>query len=59
VATGRLEAGQWADFALVDLRHPSLAGWTPETLLPAFVLGADDGAIVNSCVGGRWLHPFD
>ncbi|MEZ5333045.1 MAG: formimidoylglutamate deiminase [Thermoanaerobaculia bacterium] len=57
VAAGRLEAGRWADFALVDLAHPSLAGWTPETLLPALFLGADEGAIAASCVGGRWSEP--
>lgn len=57
VAAGRLAPGCWADFALVDLTHPSLTGWTPETLLPSLLLGADDGAIVNSSVAGRWLEP--
>ena len=59
VAAGAVRTGLWADFALVDLTHPSLAGWSPETLLPALLLGAGDAAIVNSCVGGRWLHPIE
>lgn len=56
VEAGRIAPGLWADLALVDLGHPSLAGWTPETLLPALLLGADDSAIVDSCVGGQWLE---
>ena len=58
VDAGCIAPGLWADFVLVDLTHPSLAGWTPETLLPALLLGADDSVIVNSCVGGRWLDPL-
>jgi formimidoylglutamate deiminase len=54
VRAGAIEVGRWADFALVDLDHDDLAGWTPETLLPALVLGAGDGVIAGSCVGGRW-----
>jgi formimidoylglutamate deiminase len=62
---GRIAAGQLADFCLVDLDHPSLAGTTLETaceaildegaLEDALVFGGADGAIAGVCVGGRWL----
>jgi len=54
VRAGAIEAGRWADFALVDLDCPDLAGCTPATLLPALVLGCGNGAIAGTCVGGRW-----
>ncbi len=52
--TGRIVSGAWADFATVDLAHPTLAGWTPETLLAALVTGCDNEVILETCVGGRW-----
>ena len=51
---GRIEAGRWADFAVVDLDHPSLAGCDAETLPGALAFGAGNDVIVESCVGGRW-----
>lgn len=51
---GTIQPGTWADFAAVDLEHPALAGWNPETLLAAIVLGAPDGVIAGTCVGGAW-----
>ncbi len=57
---GRIAPGCWADFATVDLGHPSLAGWTPETLLAALLLGCGDEVILETCVGGLWQahrHP--
>jgi formimidoylglutamate deiminase len=54
VPTGRLEAGRWADFAVVDLEHPSLAGSDAETLPGALTFGAGNDVIVETCVGGRW-----
>jgi len=51
---GRIEAGLWADFALLDLDSPLLAGWTPETLLDSLVFGASESAVAGTCVGGRW-----
>jgi formimidoylglutamate deiminase len=54
VDAGRIAAGAWADFMTLDLGHPSLAGWTAETLIDAFVFGGADGAIQATCVGGRW-----
>jgi formimidoylglutamate deiminase len=54
VPAGDIAAGRWADFVAVDLGHPSLAGWRPETLAAALVLGAADGVVSGTCVGGRW-----
>jgi cytosine/adenosine deaminase-related metal-dependent hydrolase len=54
VPAGRLEAGCWADFAVVDLEHPSLTGCDAETLPGALTFGAGNDVIVETCVGGRW-----
>jgi formimidoylglutamate deiminase len=51
---GELAAGCWADLMAVDLDHPALAGWEPETLLESLVFGAGDEAIVATAVGGAW-----
>lgn len=60
---GTLEPGAPADFFLVDLGHPSLAGASAETLLPSLVFGGDKAAIREVYVGGRCLvrggqHPL-
>ncbi len=54
VAAGRIEAGRWADFAIVDLEHPSLAGCDADTLPAGLAFGAGNEAIAGTCVGGRW-----
>ncbi len=54
VEAGSLEAGRWADFAVLDLDHPSLRGWTPESLIDAFVFGGSEGALAGTAVAGRW-----
>lgn len=51
---GRLAAGAWADFAVVDLGHPALASVSAEGLPEALVFGAPDDAIVATGVGGRF-----
>ena len=51
---GRIAAGLWADLAVVDLDHPSLAGCEAEHLAEALVAGADNGVVVGTYVGGRW-----
>jgi formimidoylglutamate deiminase len=52
--TGRIAQGQWADFATIDLAHPTLAGATADTLLEALVFGAGADCVRATCVGGRW-----
>lgn len=55
VPTGAICPGQLADFASIDLSAPSLAGWTPDTLLDMLFFGAENSAIAGACVGGRWI----
>ena len=51
---GRIEAGSWADLAVIDLDHPSLAGCDSGHLAEAIVCGADNGVVRGTYVGGRW-----
>ncbi|MDX1502919.1 MAG: formimidoylglutamate deiminase [Thermoanaerobaculia bacterium] len=51
---GGLARGQWADFAVLDLTHPTLAGARPENLATAFLFGAGNESIDATAVGGRW-----
>ncbi len=50
---GAIAPGLAADFAVVDLGHPSLAGWDEDSLLAALIFGASDGAIAGGIVGGK------
>jgi formimidoylglutamate deiminase len=54
IDAGLIEPGRLADFVAVDLDHPSLSGWDDESLLAALVLGAPDGVVAATCVGGAW-----
>ncbi|MBV8199007.1 MAG: formimidoylglutamate deiminase [Acidobacteria bacterium] len=56
---GEVAAGCWADLVAVDLDHPALAGWEPETLLETLIFGAGDEAIVATAVGGEWWRRGD
>ena len=53
VNAGALQPGAAADLIVLDLAAPSLAGWTPETLLESFVFGSGAEAIAEVWVGGR------
>jgi cytosine/adenosine deaminase-related metal-dependent hydrolase len=57
VRAGRIAPGWTADFITLDLGAPSLAVWTPQTLLDAFIFGSGSEAIAARCIGGRWLPP--
>jgi formiminoglutamate deiminase len=52
--TGRLAAGNWADMAVIDLEHSSLAGCDAEHLLEALVFGTDNQVVLGTYVGGKW-----
>lgn len=54
VKTGAIESGRHADLIAIDLNSPELYGWTPETLLDAFIFGTGNSVITDVCVGGRW-----
>jgi formimidoylglutamate deiminase len=51
---GRIAAGCWADFLVVDLRAPALNGVAAECLSEAIVFGAGNEVIAGTYVGGRW-----
>lgn len=54
--TGAIETGRAADFFTLDLTHPTLVGWTPETLLDAYLFGSGREAVREVCVAGRWVR---
>jgi formimidoylglutamate deiminase len=54
VPAGRIEPGCWADFAIVDLAHPSLESCDPEALPGTLTFGAGNEVVAETCVGGRW-----
>ena len=56
IKTGRVEAGHAADFVAIDLNHPSIEGWSTETLLDALVFGTSNEAIAATCVNGKWIE---
>jgi cytosine/adenosine deaminase-related metal-dependent hydrolase len=51
---GRIEAGWWADLAVVDLGHPALAGCDAAALPAALVFCAGNEVIAGTFVGGRF-----
>lgn len=57
VDAGAIQPGGLADLAAVDLNHPSLRGFDPDSLLDSLLLGGADSAIDEVCVGGRWRRP--
>lgn len=54
IDAGAIEPGRLADFAAIDLSHPSLSGCTPEALLPAMILGSGGECVREVCVSGAW-----
>ena len=52
---GKLEPGSPADFFTVDLNDPSIAGATPDDLLPCIVFGLARTAVRDVCVGGKQI----
>jgi formimidoylglutamate deiminase len=56
VAAGRIVAGAWADFAVVDLNATSLALSSSDSLAEALVFGCGEEVIVATAVGGQWAE---
>jgi len=54
IESGRIAAGAPADLVEINLDHPILAGWSPQTLLPSLVFGGGDEAVISTCVAGNW-----
>jgi len=54
IKAGQIEAGHVADFVAIDLGHPSLEGWSAETLLDTWVFGSSNEAIAATCVNGKF-----
>ncbi len=54
IDAGAIAVGRLADLAIVDLHHPTMLGWTPETFASHLVFGAGTSAISGVCVGGAW-----
>ncbi|HEV2583452.1 MAG TPA: formimidoylglutamate deiminase [Ktedonobacteraceae bacterium] len=53
IAAGCIAPGMLADFVAIDLRHPALAGWTPQDLLDVLFFGASSQVIVGTWVNGN------
>ena len=56
VPAGRIAIGQWADFCVIDLAHPSLAATPREGLAEALVFGCGDEVIRATAVGGLFAE---
>lgn len=50
---GEIGAGKLADLVAVDLDHPSLAGWSDDTLAAMITLSATPDIVRDAWVGGR------
>lgn len=64
IESGSLALGEYADMVSMDLRDLSVAGHTPETLLPILLFGANRAAIRDVVVNGKLIvrdgrHPLE
>jgi formimidoylglutamate deiminase len=64
IESGALGLGEYGDMVSIDLADISVAGHTPETLLPLLVFGANRTAIRDVVVNGRMIlqdgrHPLE
>ncbi len=53
VNAGRIATGAHADFVVIDLEHPTLEGFAPETLPESLIFGAGNAVIAETWVNGR------
>ena len=49
---GEIAVGRFADFTIIDLEHPQLAGATQKTLGTALCCGADNSLITQTIISG-------
>jgi formimidoylglutamate deiminase len=64
VESGSLQSGEYGDMVSVDLEDLSVAGHTPDTLLPLLIFGANRTAIRDVIVNGKIIlsdgrHPLE
>jgi formimidoylglutamate deiminase len=64
IESGALRLGEYGDMVSIDLADISIAGHTPETLLPLLVFGANRTAIRDVVVNGKLIlrdgrHPLE
>jgi formimidoylglutamate deiminase len=64
VESGSLRPGEYGDMVTIDLEDISVAGHTPDTLLPLIVFGANRTAIRDVVVNGKTIlqngcHPLE
>ncbi|TWT40369.1 8-oxoguanine deaminase [Phycisphaerae bacterium RAS1] len=57
VRVGEICVGAAADFLTIDLDAPTLDGWTSQTLLASWLLGAGRECVRDVCVAGAWTAP--
>lgn len=55
--TGIIAPGMLADFAAIDLQHPSLMGWHEQDLLDVLFFGASSEVVVQTWVQGQKFPP--
>lgn len=64
VESGSLTLGEYGDLISIDLKDLSVAGHSPETLLPILLFGASRAAIRDVVVNGKFIlrdgqHPLE
>jgi len=52
IDAGAIEPGRLADLIAVDLEHPAVVGWTPESLAAVLTLSAPPDVVADVWVGG-------
>jgi formimidoylglutamate deiminase len=56
IETGTIAPGMLADFIAIDMRHPSLAGWSTRDFLDSLFFGASANVIAGTWVQGQQVY---